>query len=302
MIMRDTPQQDFDLVILGLGYESRSTFTMKNRKFDCECIALGYSKHCKAIKYPENKAFFKGENVTIFEGDDGDVFDFVRETLERVSSPRNVLLDISVLSRHRLSTIMVMLLNGGLPKGSTLTVIYSISKYVSAPTESTPVAKVAPITEALSGPLNRLDKPLSLIIGLGYEKNKALGIFNYFDCKSDLVFTLIPESKENLFRKDVEKNNRALLSTLTPNHILEYDTHDPYNTYLDLKAIFKGIEEYTRPIVIPLGPKILSAISVVVALEFHPFMPVWRVSSEHTEEPVDRKPSGDQICFTVELD
>jgi len=294
------PKKDFDFAILGLGYESRSTYSHLQNKFNCDTVALGYDQQTEENVYKKNKKYFRDEGVKVIEGGHQDISNYIENLTEKFKAPTNIILDISVMSRQRLSSIMIKLIRN-LPKDSSLTISYSISSYIPAPTESSPIKEIGPVSSELSGVIGGLEKPVSIIIGLGYEKNKALGIYNYFDTKSNLVFTLIPKSQEHQFESDVKKNNNILLSNIPQKNQHYYDTANPYNTYLDLKALYQTLKEISRPILIPLGPKILTAINVVIGLQFSPNIPVWRVSSNHTEKPIDRAARGEEIKFTIQL-
>ena len=83
--------------------------------------------------------------------------------------------------------------------------------------------------------------------------------------------------------------------------VYEYQVNDPVSTYLDLRTIINSIAHTSRCLLVPLGPKILSAICVVLSFEREGRLPVWRVSSEHTEEPIDRKSSGVVIDFSLKV-
>ncbi len=111
----------------------------------------------------------------------------------------------------------------------------------------------------------------------------------------------IPESRVRDFELDVRENNETLIESILPKNVFKYNVSDPVNTYLDIKLLVQTLSEFSRPLLIPLGPKILSAMCVLVAEEFSYEVPVWRVSSEHTELPVDRAATGEEITFTVSL-
>lgn len=296
---------NYDLVILGLGYESRSIYSYEVNGFNGKkCIALGYDTLTEALAYQENKQYFEQRNVTVFEGDNESILTFMSQVLNDilhdVGSPPNVFLDISVMSRPRLALVMMQLFDS-LPESSYITISYSISGYLPPPDKSTPLVHVGPLLDELSGGVGGINKPVSLVISLGYEKNKALGIANYFDCKPEFIFCLIPISEEERFEEDVLKNNQGLLSSVPEENIFRYDTNNPYDTYLNLKELYFSLNRFSRPVFVPLGPKIISVINVILGKELFPHLPVWRMSSNHSETPVDRTSRGQQIKLTVKL-
>lgn len=298
-IVSDLELDEIDLLVVGLGYESRSTHIYKLYGEQSETtVALGYEYHLDKLSYPANRKELEEGQVKIFEGADEFVFgDFVNYCDSIFDDePKSVLLDITVLSRHRIAMVLDYLLCG-LAEGSKISIGYSLSCYVSPPEDTTPVRKVTEIADQFGGLLGDLSKPTSLIIGLGYEKNKALGLSNYLEAGCEFVF--IPKSSEKDFECDVRKNNEEFLSQVPEKNVFTYDVGSPYSTYLDLKSLLLSVSEYSRPLVVPLGPKILAAICVILGREMYPDVPVWRVSSEHMEEPVERAANGEVISFSI---
>ena len=300
-IIKNPYLDHFDVGIFGLGYESRSTSAFNKHHSDIEkCITLGYESHLDSLFYPSNKKVYEKNEVATFEGSDETVLGKFKNFIDSnvINKEARVILDITVMSRHRLAVVIDTLLCS-LRKGSSLTVVYSISDYVAPPKDTTPIKKVSEISSDFCGVLGDLSLPTSLVIGLGYEKNKALGLSNYIDAGSEFIF--IPRSPNKKFEKMVKTNNSELLDLIPRKNIFYYDVFSPYSTYLDLRSLLISLSDHSRPLLVPLGPKILAALSVVLGREMHPLIPVWRVSSEHLELPTERPASGDEIAFTISI-
>ncbi len=60
MKLLNSPRTEhFDLAIIGLGYESRSTFAYKKYKSVIDdCVALGYESNQDVLHYQDNKKHF----------------------------------------------------------------------------------------------------------------------------------------------------------------------------------------------------------------------------------------------------
>ncbi|VUD64554.1 hypothetical protein TDB9533_03344 [Thalassocella blandensis] len=298
-IIKDIYLGSFDCTICGLGFESRSTFAFdKLSKRISNLLVLGYKENTDCFSYQSNKQMFEQRTENIYEIEDEHVVEALTHSIstELFKATNNFLLDITVMSRHRLATVISFLLHR-ISKGSTLTITYSLSKFIQPPYGITPVKKVCEIADGFSGTLGDLSLPTSIVIGLGYEKGKALGISNYLDSWRDYV--LVPESPISEFEEMVRENNRDLLDSIPPQRVLSYSVSSPYSTYVDLKSLVMSLKEYSRPLLIPLGPKILSALCVILSKEFDLTVPVWRVSSQYLEEPIDRPASGLDITFTL---
>lgn len=301
MIVEKSPFIDsFDLAIYGLGYESRSTASFdKYKDVVVKNIAIGYESNQECLKYQDNKLKYLEHDVDIYEGKCSAMFAKIKSIILEINTKQvNCLLDISVMSRHRLATILVMLLDT-LPPESKITISYNSSTLVIPPLDIQPIQHIGPITDSLSGELGSLSEPTSLIFGLGYEKDKALGVYNYFD--SSYTFLFIPKNKEYNFETYVLENNKQLIDGTPKSNIFYYDISQPYVTYVDLKSFILSISQSSRPVIVPLGPKILAAISVLIGYELESNLAVWRVSSEHKEAPVERPSANKETLLTITI-
>ena len=190
-ILKFSSIDTYDFMVFGLGYESRSisAFTELYSQ-DEKAIAVGYERHTDALFYEENRKCFSDAGVDVIEGKDSCVLKEVYKRIDLLidgNLPSNVLLDITVLSRHRLASILDRLITT-LPIGSTLTLAYYLSGYVEPPEGTTPIRLVSEITPEFSGAIGDLSLPTSLILGLGYEKEKALGLSNYLEAGNEYIF------------------------------------------------------------------------------------------------------------------
>ena len=289
----------YDLAIYGLGFESRSIALLdSDTTEETVKLAIGYSVNTDVLNYPDNKAAFVASNCKVIEGDDDSVFEKFESVFSRLNfeTPVNVQLDITVMSRYRLASILCRLIKK-LPSDSIVSVVYSRSSFVEPPSDSTPIRTIGELSDELIGDVGDLSLPTCAIFGLGYEPDKALGVSNYLD--SNIVLAYVPKSDEERFETCVLENNEDFLSQLASTNIASYSVDMPYSTYVDLKSLIISLKEITRPILIPLGPKILSAIGAVIGLELQ--IPVWRVSSDHEERPVERPASGNIIRFDLSI-
>lgn len=289
----------YDLCILGLGYESRCTHIDFSLKLKAKNkIVIGYDKHTEILTYPTNKEYFSNTSAIIIENNDDNIFDLLEEKLNFYINDTSVkvFLDITVMSRYRLSTIIEIIINK-LPAGSLLNIAYSLSNYTPPPMQSTPIRTISNLSKKSLGPIGDLSLPSSVIIGLGYEKDKAIGVLNYID--TSITFPLIPISPITKFEDDVAMNNKSLLDVIPKDNIFKYSVDSPYSTYVTLRDLILELKTVSRPLIIPLGPKILSALSIILCIEIG--VSAWRVSSDYEEDPIDRIASGEIIKFTVQL-
>lgn len=291
----------YDLAIVGLGYESRAITACQ--KLDLphnDIIAIGYNSHTDVFSYQKNKQYYTKIEAKLLEGSDTTVTSQFIELMEnkQLDNPINCFLDITVMSRYRLAFILSFLIDN-LKKNSTITISYELSNFYDAPNDLSPIRKIGPILDSLSGSLSDINLPSAIVLGLGYELGKGIGISNYLDTESTFLF--IPQGKDSRFEESVMLNNQPLISETPNNHKFFYDITNPYKTYLELRETMTAILRCYRPVLVPLGPKIMAALSVILGKDFSPQLPVWRVSSEHIEEPIDRESSGNNILLTLDL-
>ncbi|MEI8668644.1 hypothetical protein P4S65_10300 [Pseudoalteromonas sp. B131b] len=290
---------NFNLAIFGLGYESRSiTASERYASKSKLSIVLGYTSNRECLRYKENKAYYEDLSANIHELDNSKVVPLLKNIIVENYldvEPISVLVDITVMCRSRLANVLYFLLNE-LKEGSSISICYNLSSFVAPPKGIQPVKKMGPIIDELSGSLGNLSLPTSLVFGLGYEENKALGVHNYYDAEH--TFAFIPKNGLSDFETHVRTNNLVLLEGLNQESVFTYDVSKPYSTYVDLKSLLLSLSDFSRVVLIPLGPKILSAIAVILGYELFPELPVWRVSSLHSETPVERA-SQKEIIFSV---
>lgn len=300
-ILKSSNIDKFDLAIVGLGYESRAVdLCQNNEEALTQIIAIGYDNYKDQFSYNDNYNYYTSLSASIIEGTDESVYASLFGLLEKswLNQPINCLVDITVMSRTRIAEILLYL-SSHLKKGSNVQVSYSLADYTEPAENISPIRKVGPIVGSLSGQLGDINLPSSIVIGLGYDIGKAIGISNYLDTEKQFLF--IPKGKDERFERSVRQNNQLLIDSIPRNHIFTYDVCNPYKTYLDLRETMLAIMDVSRPVVVPLGPKIFSALCVVFSLEMKGRVPIWRVSSELQEEPVDRKASGSRFKFVIAL-
>ncbi|MBN57552.1 hypothetical protein [Thalassolituus sp. UBA3500] len=295
-------ESGYDLAIFGLGYESRSIFA-KAKGVDADrSISIGYKTNTDVLSYQSNKIFFENHGCDVFELHDDEIFELVQSKLSEVCKSNidgaSIYFDITVFTRSRIASVLGCLLNSR-SLLANITIDYVPSRFVDPPIGITPVKNVCAINERYDGVLGDLNKPVALILPLGYEKSKALGLVNYIDAGRNFVF--LPKSSEEKFFDEVLNNNSEILVDTDSTDIFHYDVADPYSFYVDLKTLVLNSLSIYRPLLVPLGPKIACAISVIIGEELYPDVPVWKVSSNHSEKPVERAAVGSRISFTLDL-
>lgn len=168
----------------------------------------------------------------------------------------------------------------------------------SNPPEPSANAIVEPIAGFCS--LDVPEKPTALIIGLGYERSRALGLIEYIDPAVFFVFYTDPVLDPQ-FRDVVLANNAPVFAKLKKDaeeRVFTHPLNDLQRTSNILASLCAGLREDHRVILAPLGVKPFSLLCLLMAVRFRD-IDVWRVSPGTKAPPQDRKPIGQLLSLSV---
>lgn len=199
----DIGDDRFDFGIFGLGYETRSIECFNKLKDCCvQKIAFGYDYWKNDFDYLNNKEVFENNNCEIFEVREKEIRDdldhmFPKILIEKICK---ILVDVSVMTRHRLSELLWLLFDR-MVTGSEIVVVYSIAEFVEPPKHNYPVKFFGSIIDNFQPMTGRLNLHPVVIVGLGYEKDKALGVVGHLDPENVIFLIPINESNSN-YKKD----------------------------------------------------------------------------------------------------
>jgi hypothetical protein len=152
---------------------------------------------------------------------------------------------------------------------------YVPAKYKSPPPRPSANEFVAPVDgfAALSTP----DLPVAAVMGLGYEKDRALGLQQLLDPARTIL--MVPKSNDaDLYYPVVRRSNRHILERTLADAVYEYSPSEPAATFATLASIVGGLRESHRVVLASLGPKIFGILCFLLASRFSD-VSVWRVSS-----------------------
>lgn len=292
----DDLQVRAEALIVACGYEHRSqAVTRVIENLPRERHALCFREHAKDLARPANEEFFRGHGFKLHDvgtEETGLVQAITNEALVSAAKVnRAVAFDISTMTRSWHGAIVRQLRSVQLESGIETFFAYSPSIYMPPSSPGIPNEFVAPVTgfESLSTP----DKPVAAIIGLGYDKEGALGLQQLLD--PALTVVLVPNSgKNDPYYPMVRKNNRAMLERTPEEWVFEYSISEPASTFGALASIIGGIRQSYRIVLASLGPKIFGLICFLLATRFAD-VSVWRISSGIHGKPRDSQPDLQRI-------
>lgn len=286
----------FDLFIYGLGFETRSTAVVSNIEDEkCRVFALKMPE-IRIHAYDKNVRFASTRHhivVTNFES-------FLNETLETVferrdEKPFKVGFDISSVNRIMLTEILLQL-SRLLRQNDELEVIYCPAAYAEPSWAFPQIERLGPISPAFST-LGDQTKPLCLILGAGFEAGTSMGIINQLEPR--LTYCFWGTGVDARFDRAALRANFEFEFGVYNTRTSSYDITDPKGAYSMLESAVFGLSQTYRIIIIPMGPKIFTLLTVLVGMSYLGEIAIWRVQHNRTNSP-DSLPN--EYCVWSRLD
>lgn len=290
----------FDLFICTLGYETRSSHLARTGNIEASHkVAIAFPDEDYAA-YRSNSSYLTKAGYTITPNGDGGLHNLILEVLRKSTDQSNslsMLIDISSMSRPMLADIVFLLSTMIDAEELLVTFAYLPAQFVKENAEHAPVAVTEPVTPNYAGWTTTPERPISAVVGLGYEHDLALGTIEYLEPNAAWIF--IPTGEDRRFDDAVKQANRDLRQVLSDDRAMTYNVDVPTRAYAIVESLVYGLLRTSRPVLIPFGPKIFCLICLLVARVYSPEITVWRVSGEALARPGDRKASGKLITLRV---
>ena len=211
----------------------------------------------------------------------------------------HVMLDVSCMSRTVMAEVFQHLFSLAGAGKITVTVVYALAEFTMPPAHMPPNEDIRPVSAHFAGWPSTSSASTTLIVGLGYEKDKAEGACEYFDPSETWVFT--PRSPIREYDEQVSANNQELLARAArSDREVAYSVDDPEKTFGELVTVASSLLSRSNPLILPFGPKIFFAISLLVSLLYRE-VGVWLVTGDLEGMAVDHKASNHVTGFTFEL-
>jgi len=288
-------EQRYDLFVASLGFEQRARHIaeeyspMANSR-----IALAFGDRHE-LSYADNKEFFTDAAYDIWMCDDAsirhDLVSAMKDRRNTTSSSMAVCIDISSMSRIRLAAC-ILALQELASEVTTVTAdfVYSIAKYSPAPNFDVEPVHTGPVLPEFAGWTNAPEKPLCLVLGLGYEVDRALGAFDLLE-PSD-VWTFIPRGVSPEYDEALKGANAGLFRLVSGDaRKIYYSIDTPFDCFVKMESFMHGASLVSRPVIVPFGPKIFALVSLLVGCVYKN-VAVWRISFGLNEPPIERVPNG----------
>lgn len=292
-------QEDFDLFIAVSGYESRSVYLAENlSSHQCEKIVLGFDDRKNVLSRPENDLRYMELGFTYYElpGNNSSEITNILDGICMKNGCRGmkILVDYSCMSKTWLTSIIhYFSMNELMVEDSEVYFSYTPSYFDSAKN-----LDKKQITWNLPGYFRTPGKPISVIIGLGYEKLIGESVFNSLRNFTKYVFYSNP-AFDNRFVEEVLANNAKILKKLDEEKIFNYPIQDLKETDALLTSLSLELRLNHRLVLISMGPKPFTLSCLLLAARY-PDIHVWNISSSVTGNVYNRDAMGEPlVCKTL---
>lgn len=284
----------FDLFIGTLGYETRSSHLARHGLINAHRkVAIAFPEDDYAA-YLSNRDFLTKSDFEIISKDSTVLSKFLSSSVEghSVDAGRefSILVDISSMSRPMLADIVYELSMVEAVNSLSVTFVYLPAEFVKENAEHSPVSVTEPVTPNYAGWTSMPERPITAVVGLGYEQDLALGTIEYLEPTG--VWAFVPSGEDRRYDDAVKQANRNLTEMLRDERVMRYQVDAPARVHAILENLVFGLLQTSRPILVPFGPKVFSLCCFLIARTYAPQITVWRVSGETFAKPGDRKASG----------
>jgi hypothetical protein len=209
----------------------------------------------------------------------------------------NILVDYSCMTKLWYASIINYFLHTDLPYDNvSLYFSYTPSRFTE-PKKPKPLKIVEPIGCSTHGIIK--GKQLALVIGLGYEKDRAEFLRQALEPEETYIFYADPADDERFIEK-VYVNNFRLIDKLHRNRVFSYPIRDLKKIDTLLTDLCLNLRLNYKIILAPLGPKPFALCCLILAARY-PDIEVWRVSAGSSESVYNREPFGEPLIYRVDF-
>lgn len=245
--------------------------------------------------YASNVALYNSAGWQVLREESwSQVFNAVAEA----SPSLRILIDISSMPRAVLASLVEAVAT---PRPSRdVTFVYAPGDFEQSEKAAgrAEVLSAEPISPFFAGELRPTSIPVGLVIGLGLEQYRALGVIELLEPAHTWIFTTY--SGDERYREAAEAVHRRLLETFDPGAVFEYDLRSIADTYASLESLTFSTGLRYRLIMAPSGPKVFTLACLLVGSSRDPARPaIWRVGNASPSEPFDVDEVGDLVAARV---
>lgn len=294
---------EYDVFVACAGFETRARYIAEMCGIQALTKLAPAFHDRKVFDFDKNVKWFRDAGFDVNELSNDEFINWIKQTIaikaerHNADRPLSVCVDVSSMSRLRIAAVVdaFALLECAVP--IDVDFLYALAKF-SKPSSETGVIEVAePVLETFSGWTNEPERPISAIVGLGYEPEKVLGVAEFLEPTE--LWAFMPHGPDPRFLAAAEKANRNLLNEIGLRRVIPYKVKNAFDMFVSLESLTYGILMNGRPVLIPFGPKIFATAALLVGIVHYPDVAVWRVSGGIGDVPLNRKADGNVVGLSV---
>lgn len=295
---KEIEEIDFDFFIASSGFEERASFIVKNIKIKSNVKKVICFNNYQSEGFRKKNDDFFRENNYEFVFEEGEQFHNIINLLDEISNINKynikIGVDYSSMTSVWYSTIISYFNKLNTTKKISIHFFYSFSKFSDPINSNVRNIHIGPINDFST--LSIPDKPTALIVGLGYERERAFGLAEYFEAET-YIFTA-DKSKGVKYYDAVKFANKNLFNYAKSQNIFEYSLHHLDNAESLLYSVCKSLKSDFRLVLAPTGPKPFTLLCLLVAIRLRN-IDVWRISAGKFSKPTNKIPDGTWSCHVA---
>lgn len=296
-------KQQFDAFIAVSGFESRSTYLAG--KIDTSTIpdriVLAYTELVDSLFRPYNDRRYNELGFTFCQVPSKDISSLTG-ILDSICAKHkkdslDILIDYSSMTKIWYNGILSYFSNLEDQYSSVnLWFCYSPSEFIRSQT------KVSNKFFDSDIPRSQNNKPIALIMGLGFEPGRSEELALRSNANVTFAFYADPAFDERYVREVLE-NNQALLTKISHDKVVKYPIYDLNSINDSLTQLCIRLRLTHQLVLAPIGPKPFTLMCFILATRY-PDIKLWKVSTAGNFAATDRKPHGElllcKVSFTSE--
>lgn len=289
-------EEGYDVFIFAAGYESRSLHLLAKSGVKSKLrVAYIFDAADDLSVANREKITREIDCRTVEIGED--LQNIINDGLAKDNDAGiRIAVDISSMSRNMMADALSQLIDGSYFARCEITVLYSVAEFSPPASEPPDVVEFAPIPQ-FAGWTTSPEKPLIMILGLGYDTDHAIGVMEYLDPSA--TFAFFPEGIDKRFAQEVSIANEPLIEMLKDERLVPYPVMDPIATYWMLRSLINSVLDSARVVLVPMGPKIFVSLCLACQREFGEEVSVWRASGHSSSEVKDVAAAGPVFGYTI---
>jgi hypothetical protein len=289
-----------DVLLYTVGYESRSRHIVENYEFAKEnVLAIVYGSN-QTHSFSKNYEFMNARRFRQCEAESKELQTEISEFIQnrqRDSGSLSISVDVSSMDRSIMAAVLLSAVEQ-MRALDSLSILYTPSQFLQPKLELYPIKAIGAAHPGISGGVADPTRATSLILGIGYEYGISLSILDMHE--PDVSFIFRPIGFDDRFLQSVSEANFGFDFGERNYEIIDYRLDSAAALYDSLSSLVVSMKHNTAIICVPFGPKLFSAVCIIVARNHAPDISVLRYSTSFIAPESDVTPLCKVVGVTFE--